>query len=234
MSAFQWTLEFASYTSGAAGRLEPARILCDPRDCTTLAQGTCPCTQNHVSASECTCVEINSCEDQGVCHRPAAAFIELVRPDYLFFGRPSLPIVNTWGTDPDPVLFSYEWGGVDFSDGLLGLGVPDNGSARYLGSLLLVASVDAYGTFTVRFRAEAVYTFVLDELNGTFRDLSLSPAVLHIPQCHGGADCDDGHRCTIDTCEPESQLCRHEAIVCPRGQICLGGTCRSPAAVLEE
>lgn len=157
LSAYTVTITGDSLASGAAGVLAPYRIPCDPADCEFLVDGTCPCAHFYTSTSECTCAGLaaSACDvTTSQCGLGASGFIEKSRGDFLFHGKNTLEAI---GFSPD--------GGMDFTSLLLNRladAVPDSGMKLYLGSIILEASSDADGVFSIAYWKNDGATFVVD------------------------------------------------------------------------
>lgn len=157
LSAYTVTVTGDSLASGAAGVLAPYRISCDPVDCEVLSDGTCPCAHFYQQQSECSCASaFNARCDAAtnLCGIGASGFIEPGRADFLFAGSSSEEAVG----------FAAE-GSIDFTAFLFNSlfdAVVDDGTKRLLSSMLLEASGDADGVFTVSFFKNDGATFVVD------------------------------------------------------------------------
>jgi len=101
----------------------------------SLASAAIACANNNDCFGQSTC-------NSGVCDGYAAAFIDDARPDFLFSGLNAIVAADV--SQPN-----YRWGSV-ITSGVF-VGVPDAGRAGYAGSLILDASQDALGTFTIGF-----------------------------------------------------------------------------------
>lgn len=156
LSAYTATVTGDSLRSAASGELFPYRIPCVPADCNFLPDGTCPCAQFYQSQSQCTCAgPFSSGCDPGtnLCGMGASMFIESARPDFLFAGLSSEEVVG---------VFSEQ--GVDFTGFLWSRlnAVVDDGTRRYLGTMLLEVSHDAAGVFTLTYYKDSGATLATD------------------------------------------------------------------------
>lgn len=217
VSGGQWRIDAASYQSGTQGELFPARIPCDAADCANLLDGLCPCAHFHQFASECTCANAGSCEADGYCARSASAFLEPRRPDFLLYNRQAIIAVAAL-----PSLY-YEWGFLVFQ--ALGGEVIDDGSRKYIGTLLLTPAGNAAGDFTVRMAENENVTYLNGIGGALIGTASFEPTVIHLEPCCPGLDCDDGNACTIDTLQCDTCTCEYSPMPCPQGQDCVDGTC---------
>lgn len=160
LSAYTATVTGDSWRSAASGELIPYRVPCVPADCDFLPDGTCPCAQFYQSLSQCTCAAPSSSGcDPGTnfCGIGASMFIARARPDFLFAGLSSQEVVG---------VFSEQ--GVDFTGFLWSRlnAVADDGTRRYLGTMLLEVSHDAAGVFTLAYYKDSGATLATD---GHFR-----------------------------------------------------------------
>ncbi len=78
-------------------------------------------------------------------------------------------------------------------------GVPDDGTARYGGTLLIEVPATAAGTYTIAFKNNPQISFMLDFAGTVLTPLTLTPARISIA-CQTNLDCDDGNACTDDAC----------------------------------
>lgn len=182
LGAFTATVLGSGLSSGNGGQLSLYEIPCDPADCSFLPDGTCPCAQFYQSPAQCTCASATCSAITDTCSREASGFIERARADYLFFGKSSGEIVG----------FSFD-GTVDFTGFLnnsLADGAVDNGTRKHLGSLILQASANAAGTFTLAFFKDPNATFVVNANAGTFDDMVYQDLILNF-MGGGTPDCAD-------------------------------------------
>ena len=107
----------------------------------------------------------------------AGAFIDTSRPDFIFrdpFDE------NDWLTAigalfGDPQM--YAWAGLIL---LPNEGQADSGERRYLGTLILLVSAAAAGTFTVEFNSAPERTLLADETDFIFPLIRLGPGLITI------------------------------------------------------
>ncbi len=78
-------------------------------------------------------------------------------------------------------------------------GVPDDGTARYGGTLLIEVPATAAGTYTIAFKNNPQISFMLDFDGNQINPVALTAARISIA-CQNNADCDDGNACTNDVC----------------------------------
>ncbi|MBI4718089.1 MAG: hypothetical protein HY763_09815 [Planctomycetes bacterium] len=214
IASYQWTLDGGSLHGATCGELTPALIPCLPDDCSDIMDGLCPCAQYYQFTVQCTCAFNGSCNvtlpDGDYCDPLGTAFVELARPDFLFFGLPTLMVVNPY-TPPN-----IEWGGTVLSGGAVDPLVP-----RYLGTILLQASPNAQGTYTLRMLDDAARTFVNDQNANTITQRTLVPLTIDFGTCCPGTNCADTNLCTIDCVDScDTCVCTHENKQCPFGQVC--------------
>jgi len=165
------------------------------------------------------------------------ANIDTVRADYLLSG---FPVISAVAVD----YLNMKWGATIF---LTGEGVPDDGRSRYLGTFWLVASPDAFGTFSFRFISNVNSTFISDPALAPYSTtMSLEPLIIRV-QCDDGVfcngletqdpavgcvpgtppNCDDGVACTIDSCDETIHGCQHvpNDALCDDGDPCTRDQC---------
>lgn len=218
VSAFEWRPNPTTFSSGGSGKISMASIACAADDCATGNLASCPCTQFYESAGDCTCVSQGSCLATGSCRVESSAFIELNRPDYLFFNRRQQALTQVLSVPAYPA----------FGASLLTFdeGIPDDGLRYYVGTMLLQPSPDASGTFTLDVLRSSLLdspTYLGAPTGGHIKPLNIEPLRIHLP-CREGF-CNDGKPCTVDRCDAETQRCVYEPKVCPPGQVCMGGNC---------
>lgn len=200
-------VDSSGYTSGLRGALTPYRPACETHADCAAAVGT---------GSLC-----GGCNCQ-------SGFIDFAHPRYIFKGLTVLvgmdqcvPLDFRWGVVVNPIYDPPAWlercvggigpGDVCFSDadcpGFEDVVAPgtceiDHGS-RYLGSLALEVSPDAYGTFTITFTDYSLF----DERGAIIGDSPIPhPAMINV-RCSSAVSCNDKDACTDDTCD--SGTCRH-------------------------
>lgn len=162
----------------------------------------------------------------GPNHSPmSGAYIDIGRPDYLFVSAcPEL-----WAVDVSSLHYRY----AGFS-----CGQEDAGFPRYAGTLFLVTSEDACGTFTFRLPQELGTFF--QPLSPIIFDTSSPPVVQGLSSrslvvrvceddglfCNGTEscdaatgcritdppNCDDGNECTDDFCDEDADACGHVTV----------------------
>ncbi len=98
----------------------------------------------------------------------AGAFISTTRPDYVFAGGSSV-------TGIDTLTLFYQYAGL-----LLSGGRTDTGAPKYLGTLRLVVSPDAAGTFTVGMDPNPNNSFLQNLDNDPIEPLNLVPVLITI------------------------------------------------------
>ncbi len=214
----EWSPDLTKLFSGGSGKLELATIACQADDCSAENLETCPCTQFFYSQGDCTCVSQGSCLPSGVCRPESSAFLELNRPDYLLFNRQQ----NAWSLFlPDAPLLTLGAYLQSWDDSIV-----DDGLRHYLGTLLLQASSDTSGTFTVDVRRSNFLnspTYLATPSGEHIKPLNIEPLRIHLP-CRDGF-CNDGNPCTVDRCDAKTQRCVYEPKICQPGQVCMGGNC---------
>lgn len=173
VGAYTATVLGSSFFSGQAGQFSLYQIPCDPADCSVLTDGTCPCAHFYQQGSDCTCTTSVCSASTNLCDRNASALIEKSRPDNIFFGKASFEIM---GFSP--------LGDIDFSSVLLNSlvdGVVDNGTRKHLGSMILEASSNAGGTFTISFFKDPNTTFVVNANAGIFDGQVYNDLIINLP-----------------------------------------------------
>lgn len=173
IGAFQFAVDFGTFAGGSTGTLTPARIPCIASECVMLTDVDCPCCPCARLQPACTCASSvlppgASCQVDGFCGPEGSAFIETARADFVLAGRTSILAVNT--STP-----SYDWGGLIINGGVI-----DAGLRQYLGTLLLKASPDASGTFTIRFLDDPARTFINDTFVRPISPRTLQPLFINV------------------------------------------------------
>jgi len=133
----------------------------------------------------------------GPDHDPeAGAFIDNTRPDYVFTGTVSLPAIDTC-TGGKP---GYRYGALVFSGAMPTYAAPP----KYGGTLILVVSKDASGTFEIGFSPGAG-TFMKDENSAAILPLEVQNLTVDV-SAGGGPPCrlaeSDPPNCAIDSSQP--------------------------------
>ena len=202
LGAFQATVDSQTYASGPGAPLRP---LTDP----DRSAGAFQAKQ--------ICVSVPDLKPTGRrCDAPLtclAGEVCIDNPDWVFLGFDSVALVSTSGND-------YTW--IGFSDLPC---PPDNGIAKYVGSLVLEVPIGAHGTYTIDFLRDPETTFVEDCPLQRFPNLDLTPARIIVRS---------GACCVGDQCVETSELhCRSlptgfwlEAFdTCPSLSPCVRGAC---------
>ncbi len=209
------TIEGDSLASGLTGRLDLHEISCEPADCAILGQGLCPCAQFYTFPNDCSCTASVCSASTNLCDRNASAFIDRVRPDFLFVAGPHVPIIAFL------VLGDIEYTSFLFNS--LVFGVVDNGTKRNVGTALLKASPDADGIFTVTFWKNPNTTFLVQANAAVFDGNVYQDLIIHVEPCCASLNCDDSNLCTTD--EPDCtdfscQTCLNTPVTCDPGMQC--------------
>ncbi|RME41177.1 MAG: hypothetical protein D6788_01805, partial [Planctomycetota bacterium] len=187
LKSWQTVLDSSGYSSGLRGTLGPA-----VQSCTT----TSDCTAALGNGSLC---------DQAGGTLCGAGFIDTARPDFVYASPAfALPAVDLSTLD-------YRWGAV-----VLSAPVPDDGTAKYAGTLVVDVPADAMGTFTLGLKVES--SQMLDENSALILPLTTFPARITI-RCQSDTDCDDGSACTADSCDANGE-CVNTPLFDPATQCC--------------
>lgn len=172
--AYQWALNDANLSSGLAGYLSPLEIPCE---------NNADCTHD---LSHCTCAA-GVCANS-VCNLQGALYIDASRPDFLFPGAPTL-LVSSVGYMHLAAIIAQQ-------------GIPDSGNPVYLGTLLIKASADARGTFTVDVIRNPDFTSASDQVGLGIEIQSFTPATINLcPIVDSPNDCNGNG--LPDECEPD-------------------------------
>ena len=167
----------SSYVSGAAGYLSP---LTDPDPSAGAFIVTKKCTPDGVNFYD-------PCEPGPPC--PVGQYCAS-NPDFIFGYFDHLAVVNTSSG------LNYFWGGLVLPPGPPAI---DDGTRKYLGTLILEVSPDAKGTFTLELNPSINETLIAMPEGILIALLSLEPGLITIPtgKCcyrigHANAGCADG------------------------------------------
>lgn len=181
LKVYQAVIDSGGYNSGSAGVLHPlgwVGLAPEPNTCTV--DGDCE------SGYECWFYEESA--GPGFCallgHDPeAGVLIDEQRTDFMFHG---LAII----TAIDLSVFDYRFGGLTTNYESAPEYTPP---PKYCGTLILHASSDAAGTFTVGLLNGGDHTFMLDNENDFIPDVTLTPALITVnPAVCGNGICDSG------------------------------------------
>jgi len=196
-----------------------------------LIRDNCPCTDPTYPI----CNPSYGCV--GPEHAPAlGAYLQEFRPDFLLAGLSNFSAV-------DVSSLGIRWGGtVDGPDAAF-----DVGHDRYIGTLSLIATPDASGTFVLGFFNYFNQTFLADaQANPYVTTLATKPLTLHVQClddlfCNGMEEledtvgcisgkppsCNDGVACTIDSCDEIADDCAHALNhdACDDGNVCTRDEC---------
>jgi len=189
---FQLQLDWSTLVSPDSGTALPMGW-CAPVDrinCTASAQcpPTFPNCVNSPSVYGCTCAGHDPTLGVGITES---------RTDFLLNGYDT-----QFAIDTSALGFRY------FAFASENVGVPDTGVPRYLGTLVLVVSPDACGTFTINFVNHFTATFIANAtpkayiLLPSFQPLLLTVSEGPDPSCHDGKDndCDTLSDCDDPDC----------------------------------
>lgn len=188
LKAWQLVLDSSGYSSGINGVLGPAVVPCASTSECTAAFG-----------SGALCLDI---PNQGVTCSPG--FIDFGRSDYIFESVPAIPAV-------DLSLLNYRYGAT-----VLVGPVTDDGTTKYVGTLVVDVPPGAMGTFTIGMIASS--TEMRDENTQKIEPISVFPAKVTI-KCQTNADCDDSNACTNDSCQGNG-ICVNALSFNPATQCC--------------
>lgn len=200
----QWSIDASTYASNQGSTLEVAAVDCS-------INGDEDCRHGFTATNQCTCFASECDVDTGLCDVEASAFIDSNRFDYLFKSKPSIS-ATSFATE-DYKYASAITSGIN--------GAVDDGTIKYLGTLLLQVPEGACGTFVLDMLRSPQDTFVSDSLTAT-RLPGPVFETLTVPLGSGSAcdppDCDDGDLCTVDTCV--CGVCENTDVVCGAGEVC--------------
>ena len=177
------------FGSGTLGRLSPPTAPClGTGDCVDLFGGVCLNSGGDCLASaDCpagggrVCNSLSTCAGVGRC---LGYFINIHRPDFVFYSLPALASVSS----------SYS---IKFNAHLLVGSAPDPGFPAYLGTLALEAPAYARGTFTIQ--PEPSF---LDENSGFISPVRVVPVRITVADPCAGLNSCSGHGSCVgeDTC----------------------------------
>jgi len=165
VKTYQATMDPSSYSSGSSGTLTP-NGWGDGADEVCSDSNDCP------QGSWCTVFGAGAA---GRCN--IGAFIDTDRSDHIFSGLGVIAAV-------DSSTLAYRFGGTLNPPG----GVPDPGSAVYLGTLILNVSDDAAGPFTLAL-ADHGGTY-LDSIYGRLPPLDLEPLTIEVVEMYADVNGD--------------------------------------------
>jgi hypothetical protein len=129
-----------------------------------LSPALLPCDDNG------DCFATSNCLPSGLCDSDGSIYGDITHPDYIFWGFDSFTVQDT--STPD-----YRIIGLILTSGV---GVPDPGVDRYIGTLMLDVSANATGTFTVGLIQDVNRTFLADENYVVIPPSSFLPARITI------------------------------------------------------
>ncbi|MBI3834820.1 MAG: hypothetical protein HY287_10865 [Planctomycetes bacterium] len=172
------------------------------------------------------------------------AFIDSNRADFIRFGSTLFGGIRLVSLD-------YIYGMTT----LVSDGTPDTGVIRYGGTLVLVASEDACGTFEYAFQRDINYTLLHDPTPQQYtilpdtQSLIVSICTDDGIYCNGQencdavngcvvipVNCDDGVACTVDTCNESAHGCDHTPsdALCDDGDSCTSDTCTATGCMHQS
>jgi len=259
MAGFQWTIDSSTYSNGGAGPgLAPAQLAC-------TSDADCACAYREIPGNFndcadfavlgfCTC--LSGVCGGGVCDFAGVAYIDSSFPtNYVFFGEAEFSalsfstldfafaaVLATGGVSEDK--FQCSAGtrplcnvDADCPEGTCELVAT---SPYYLGTILLEATSDACGMFTVDLDHDGNFTFLADALGTHLPGPIIDPLTIEFggqgedcngngvpdecdtPVCGDGCvmgteECDDGNTEPGDGCD---ENCRFEPGACCSGSVC--------------
>ena len=243
MGGFQWTIDSSTYSNGGTSPgLVPAELAC-----TTDADCACGYREIPGDFNDCAdfatfgfCTCLASVCDGGVCDFDGIAYIDSSSlTNYVFFSEAESSAMS-FST------LNFAWASVLTANSVseekfrcsAGTHAPcdfdaecpqgtcelDASSPYYMGTLLLEATSDACGTFTVDFDHDPNNTGIKDDLGTPFGNLIIEALTLDFGDVES---CDDGDPCTDFDKSCSGGECAGTPIVCPDGQTCVDGNCES-------
>jgi len=159
---YQVAIDESGYSSGSSGTLTP-KGWGDRADRICSDSNECP------QGSWCDTIGVEG-------HCGIGAFIDADRSDYIFSGREVIAAVDVQS-------LRYRYGGLVYFDAPM----PDPGSARYGGTLILKVPEDADGTFTIAIAD--IDTFLSTVLNGDV-PLDLEPLTIEVVEMYADVNGD--------------------------------------------
>jgi hypothetical protein len=147
------------------------------------------------------------CTDN-VCDFYAYAYIDNTRPDWVFTGSVTIPLVDTsvddWGFG-DGIFFGspVAYADVDKYCATFVLDVPDEGAA---------------GSYTIGIIDDPNQTFTRDSSGYEIVPLTTTEGIITV-LCENNADCDDHNECTSNSCNPFTGICSYQDNT-PPGMCC--------------
>jgi hypothetical protein len=177
---YQAVIDPSGYVSGLAGQLHPVGWVGLAEEAPCVVDGDCPLGH--------WCWSYEDSSELGLCALPGhdpelGAFIDEGHHRFVFAGLPVIKAV-------DLSVFGYRYGAVTIDYPSAPEYVPP---PRYCGTLLLDASSEAMGTFTVELQDGGDHTFLVDDENHFVPDVMLTPALITVlPAECGNGICDSG------------------------------------------
>lgn len=207
LTTYQGTLDCSSNTSGSAGTLTPAILVCaGAPDCTAAIPTGYGTGSSCLTGSPGKCLGgVNKglqCFSNGDCPGSTCgsvcenAFINA--SDTRFALPPPVSVVSATSTFSCATSFA--------STLVSGSPVVDPGTVRYGGTMVVDVPAGAVGTFTIKIDPNEALTFLSDE-NGQNIPLTFTPDAKLVVKCTTNANCNDNNSCTADTCNTGTGVC---------------------------
>jgi len=243
LGSYQWTADCSTYSDGATQGVAPAVLGCDTdADCAcgyTSVPGTFNDCADFRGLLPCTC-DSAACQEDNTCDSNAVAYVDESQQTnslFVYAGHSSVTAISTTSCNVEVASASLEdSGGVpeELYRCSAGARPPCNVTADcpsgtcelvrtspyYLGTLLLQATNDACGLYTIDLDHDPLKTFFSEASGAPLPN----PIIEALTVDFGPAfPCDDGDPCTINDmfC---AGVCKGEPL-CPEGVPCVDGVC---------
>ncbi|MHC4695670.1 MAG: hypothetical protein ACYTFA_02885 [Planctomycetota bacterium] len=185
LGGYSWTADRDSFASQTAGddnaSMYPAPLPCNGDD---------DCRHGRVNTVQCTCGD-STCRFNSTCTPDGAAYIDLIRADFLYKDEPS----HFANVD----LYSLTFFGLSYP------GLDDDQKEEYTGTLWLQVPNSGGGTYNLDLFDDQYFTTVLDELGVEYPSVNIEGLQVEIYNPCAGFDIatecgDPTNACRVLTC----------------------------------
>ena len=228
VGTYQWIVDSSGYWNGGIEPgLVPGTVSCvDDEHCWCYYDSACFTGAEY---GQCTCGAAVC--DAGTCSPEAAVYIDESHPDFIFLTTADLPAI-------DYATLDYAVGAIILTQ--TGV-VEDPGTEYYLGTLLLEATANACGTFTVNLLQNtdpvsgALDTWLNNDTGARLPIPDVISLTINFPDIDCVDDCTrPADECWVDWCNPCTGECEfvyddgaacEDGNPCTENDTCLDGAC---------